>query len=487
MNAFTSERGITFPDVQAFVDRLNAMASGGGAPRGWLDPAETVVVARAPGRLDVMGGIADYSGSLVLEMPIAEAACVAVQRAREPVLDMVSLDPDGGGQRRVSVALGALGAGRAEGHGAARAWFTRDPAAHWASYVAGPVLVLMGERPLGWRGGLRILVRSEVPEAKGVSSSAALEVATMQAVAALFDIRLAPAELARLCQRAENLVVGAPCGIMDQITVASGRAGSLLALRCQPAIIEADVPVPDGIGLWGIDSGIRHAVSGADYASVRVGAFMGYRIIADVAGLPVTQADGTHVRIEDTRWGGYLANVLPSELARHFVDVLPETMDGAAFLERYGPTTDPVTTIDPDRSYAVHAATVHPIHEHFRVRAFARLLGRDPCAQTLLLLGELMRQAHASYGACGLGTAGTDRLVDLVTEAGPGAGLFGAKITGGGCGGTVAVLGRADAEGAVRQVAERYRGGTGPAPTVFAGSSPGSVSAGTFRLRASGE
>ena len=89
----------------------------------------------------------------------------------------------------------------------------------------------MRETPARLSGGLRILVDSRVPEGKGVSSSAAVEVATMRAVAALANYdELTGTELGRLCQVAENRVVGAPCGIMDQMTSALGRENELLAL-----------------------------------------------------------------------------------------------------------------------------------------------------------------------------------------------------------------------------------------------------------------
>ena len=87
-------------------------------------------------------------------------------------------------------------------------------------------------------------------------------------------------------------MVGAPCGIMDQMTSALGRTNKLLALLCQPAEVQGFVTIPDSIGLWGIDSGIRHAVSGSDYTSVRTGAFMGYRMIASLAALDVAATDG---------------------------------------------------------------------------------------------------------------------------------------------------------------------------------------------------
>lgn len=108
-------------------------------------------------------------------------------------------------------------------------------------------------------------------------------------------------------------------------------------------------------------------------------------------------------------------------------------MKGADFLERYGGTTDPVTRVEPGRTYTVRVAAAHAVYEHFRVRTFAELLGGAVTSEgRRLLLGELMYQSHASYSACGLGSEGTDRLVELVKEAGPARGLHGAKITGGG-------------------------------------------------------
>ena len=74
---------------------------------------------------------------------------------------------------------------------------------------------------------------------------------------------------------------------MDQMTVICGQAGHLMALLCQPAELRAPLRLPDGLAVFGIDSGIRHAVTGSDYTAVRVGAFMGYRILADLAGLAV--------------------------------------------------------------------------------------------------------------------------------------------------------------------------------------------------------
>jgi L-arabinokinase len=452
--------------------------------RGFFSPTEPVIVSRAPGRLDVMGGIADYSGSLVLQLPIAEAACVAMQLTGAPEWAIASLPTQQAAEPRVvSLDANQVRSLLANDYAHARDWFRQDAATAWAAYIAGVLLVLARERAVSIDTGVRIAVRSHVPEAKGVSSSAALEVATLRAACEYFPAALDGAEAARLCQMAENYVVGAPCGIMDQMTSAVGRAGELLALLCQPAEVQGFARLPDTVAVWGIDSGIRHAVSGSDYTSVRCGAFMGYRILAEQEGLPV-QADERPgvLRIRDTQWSGYLANVTPAVFEQRYAAHLPVSMRGDEFLQRFGGTTDQVTRVDAQRQYAIRQPAAHPIYEHARVRRFQDLLGHAPTDDVLTEMGDLMYQSHASYSACGLGSAGTDQLVDMVRTAGPAAGLFGAKITGGGSGGTVAILGRTSAHQRVQEIADQYSRTTGREVYVFTGSSPGAWNHTTIRV-----
>ncbi len=306
----------------------------------------------------------------------------------------------------------------------------------------------------------------------------------MQAVCGALGLRLDGPRMALLCQKVENVVVGAPCGIMDQMTSACGEQGRLLVLLCQPAEIGAAVTLPPDLAVWGIDSGVRHAVSGGDYESVRVGAFMGYRMIAELTGLQVEEAGPQQVRITDPLWGGYLCNITPSEWETLYRERIPISISGEDFLRRYKGTTDTVTTIDPNRIYPVRQPTAHPIYEHHRVRLFKALLEQAPLDQEKLqLLGELMYQSHISYSACGLGSPETDRIVALVREAGVSAGLYGAKITGGGSGGTVALLGHRDAGARVLEIAQRYGAEIGHDVTVLMGSSPGAAQFGVLTLR----
>lgn len=445
-----------------------------------FDGEQPAFLARAPGRLDVMGGIADYSGSLVLELPTAEATFVAAQASDDGQLQIVSL-ADEASPRVAVFALAELAA--LSDYDAARAYFHREPSTAWAAYMAGVLVVLARQLGVRYPAGLRLVAASRVPEGKGVSSSAALEVATMQALVGLLGLSLPGLELARLCQMVENHVVGAPCGIMDQITSALGHADHLLALLCQPAEVQQFVRLPDGVAVWGIDSGVRHAVSGSDYTSVRAGAFMGYRIVAELAGLrPIESEEAQVARFADPHWHGYLANLAPAEFETRFAPHLPDALRGDEFLRCYRATTDRVTRVDPQRVYAVRRPTAHPVYENARVRRFAELLACPADRTTLAQMGALMYASHESYSACGLGSAATDRLVTMVREAGPAAGLYGAKITGGGSGGTVAVLGRSDADAAVADLARRYALEAGRGGYVFRGSSPGACPFGVQRI-----
>jgi L-arabinokinase len=358
-----------------------------------------------------------------------------------------------------------------------------SPEQGWAAYVLGALVVLAREQHLALGRGIRLLVDSTVPLGKGVSSSAALEVAAMSALAAAHGLSLGARDLALLCQTVENRVVGAPCGIMDQMTAAAGERDRLLALLCQPAELLAQVPLPPELEVWGIDSGIRHEVGGTDYGRVRVGAFMGYRIVADALGFDVTPLSEGRVRIDDPQWHGYLANVSPAEWESTLRKVVPERMNGAAFLRQYVGITDSVTSVDAHRTYAVRHPTAHPIYEHHRVRRFRELMETGAGDEDRRIqLGALMYQSHASYSDCGLGSSGTDRLVSLVRDAGPAAGLYGAKITGGGSGGVVAVLARAGSRGAVEAIARKYVVQTGRAAVVLGGSSDGAARFGVVLL-----
>jgi L-arabinokinase len=151
-------------------------------------------------------------------------------------------------------------------------------------------------------------------------------------------------------------------------------------------------------------------------------------------------------------------------------------------LQRYAGITDPVTSVLPENDYPVRQATQHPVLEHHRVQSFARTIRNWKGPADGPELGELMFASHESYSSCGLGSPGTDLLVNLVRELSD-EGLYGARITGGGSGGTVAVIGRRGANAAINKLAARYRKQTNYQPLVISGSSPGAGIFGHLNLQ----
>ncbi|HEX4948027.1 MAG TPA: galactokinase family protein [Blastocatellia bacterium] len=459
------------PDGKAFLARLRNKY------RSFFAADVPLIIARAPGRLDVMGGIADYSGATVCEMPIAEAAFVALQ-PREDDTIRVRTTADVA-TNEVTISLRDLPIE----YEAARQQLTSDEATMWAAYVLGAFVVLACEGGMSLAAGANVLLDSAVPLGKGVSSSAAIEVATLRALTAAAGLDVSSHELAVLAQTVENRVVGAPCGLMDQLTSVFGEANHLLKIKCQPEGEITTLAIPDEVHFVGIDSGVRHAVTGASYGDVRVAAFMGYRMIADALDLKFEIRDLRTVRVDDPQYRGFLCNVPIEEFQERFIGRLPERMRGDEFLARFGGITDTVTDIEPSRSYAVRAATTHPVEEQARVLQFIASLAQPMTEENLMSLGALMYQAHASYSRCGLGSDATDALVEAVRQAGPARGVFGAKITGGGSGGTVAVLAKGELGLATAsEIAAQHARAFDINPYVFRGSSPGAAHVEPFLL-----
>ena len=122
-----------------------------------------------------------------------------------------------------------------------------------------------------------------------------------------------------------------------------------MALLCQPAEFQGTIALPGGLAVCGIDSGIRHAVTGATTAAVRVGAFMGYRVLADLAGLPRHAGRSRRGTCASTIRGGTATSPMCGRhvFASSTEATSPRRLTGDAFLDRYGGTTDPVTDVDP--------------------------------------------------------------------------------------------------------------------------------------------
>ena len=443
-----------------------------------------VVKASSAGRMDVMGGIADYSGSYLLQMPIREQTTAYLAWRDDDVIRVKSSSASEAGiPDEVSIEINTLiGSKQNFTFNDAREVLLKKPGGDWAIYIIGCLLVLANEKDLQLQGA-DIWIDSNVPFGKGVSSSAAIEVAVMMAIASSKELEIGRTELPILAQKVENEVVGAPCGLMDQIASYLGKQNSLLPIVCQPCEVYSPISLPQGINFLGIDSGIRHSVGGSSYGNVRIAAFMGYSIIAKELGL--TKKDLLKAA-ETNDWrqlpyGGYLSNISPSLFEERFKKLIPVQLGGREFIDTYGSTIDRITKVDADSLYSVLACTKHPIYENFRVRLFANLLRNytatddsEERVKCISLLGELMYQSHSSYNECGLGSEGTDKLVEMVRSKGADANLFGAKITGGGSGGTVCILSLGEeGHNNARIISEEYASTTKLEIKFFEGSSNG--------------
>ncbi len=456
-----------------------------------FQPGRSMRVSRAPGRLDVMGGIADYTGSLVCEATLARAAAVGLQERDDRQVQVFSFNLyDEHRPFTFRIPLDALAKQPIE----ALRRELGEPGRKWAGYLVG-CLFMLHEHGLvdladPSRMGMNLALYSDVPLGSGVSSSAAIEVATMMNLIDHFGIdrfQLGPMKVAEMCQAVENRVVGAPCGIMDQVSSCYGEAGSLLRMVCQPHELQPALYLPQGVRAIGINSNVKHSVGGPMYTRTRCAAFMGHKIILEKM-REMGRASGRELQEDPMR--GYLANLDPDDYKNLFRSYLPELIEGQAFLDRYGPTIDRATAAEPGAEYHVQHATDHHVLEARRVQNFVKFLEQASSSDgeqrraALDRAGHLMYASHLSYtNDAMLGAEECDRLVNLVRER-ERAGLYGAKITGGGSGGTVAVLADESegADEAIEAIMKEYGARTGLKCEAFLGSSSGAWHVGTTIL-----
>lgn len=392
--------------------------------------------ASAPGRLDVLGGVADYSGGLVLQTPVRAKTSVNL----EPIVEKhIELHSDGmpSGTMSLTQAGEILTTMQQRGLDQGGTLLRAAEIPHWCRYPMGCLLVLTLRKKWFPPSGASLRFASNVPEGAGVSSSAAIEIATLRVLAQWGKIVFAGTEMARIGQEAENHMAGAPCGLMDQLASAHGEPGKLLPIRCTPDVLEPAVSLPPNLTIAGWPSGVKHSVGGDAYGRARCAAFMGKRMLESACG----------------KTAPFLATI-PWETFEPLRDNLPETLSGRDFLESFGDVDDPLSQVRPQETYPVRAAASFPIEESRRSRRLLDLLARDtPNARKEM--GELLFASHAAYSAMGLGASETDRIVASLRSLGPSSGILGGRISGGGSGGTVVVLLQTEALPALEKTA-RY-------------------------------
>lgn len=350
--------------------------------RAFQDSAE--VVWQAPGRVNLIGEHTDYNCGFALPLALPQSITAAATRRDDGVLRFVSLQE----QDRFETHVGELEPQAMSG---------------WAAHPAG---VIWAMREAGHHiGGLDLLVDGTVPVGAGLSSSAALACATALAIANLHGVALDRPSIARLAQRAENVFVGMPCGILDQSASLLPRAEHALFLDTRTARTE-HVPLPltaHGLELLVINTRAEHRLVDGEYARRR----QTCEQAAVLLGVPALRDVALH-ELNDA------VAQLPDDVMRRRVR--------------------------------------HVVTENARVLDTTRLLRTDLIAD----IGPLLTASHTSlrddYEV-------TIPQLDVAVEAALGAGALGARMTGGGFGGCViALVPAAESQSCVTAVRNAFRG-----------------------------
>jgi galactokinase len=359
--------------------------------------ADPAFVARAPGRIEFIGNHTDYNGGPVIGASIDKAVWVAVR----PV--------EGERARLMSpIRVGIVEADLADPE-------RRNGPSSWINYPIGVYLSLR-RRGAAPTGGFEYAATSDLPSGSGLSSSAALELATAHALAALAGKSLPPKEMALLCQEAENQFVGVPCGVLDQGVSAHGREDSLVFIDCA-ALEFRTVPLPHGTCFWIFNTHKKHSLVDSMYAQRHAECRQAFEAI--------------HAALPEV---GSLASATETQLDSVASQLPPDVVKRAR----------------------------HVIGETARVHAVVGALASGDLAE----VGRAMFASHrSSQHLFENSVPELDHLVDLLEKT---PGVIGARLTGGGFGGAVVALTRGDfSEVDASKVSDGYESRFGSKPNIL--------------------
>ena len=443
-----------------------------------LNPAKPIWVGRAPARLNIMGGMAELSGTAVLETTCGIAALVGVQlRDDNQIVVHSSMGSQKNWTSPVLMQVETLfsnNASQAMDHFIKHR--TKDPHCQWTAIVHGMIAALMAEGLLTEIKGCTMIIHSDIPLNTGVGSSAAVEVAALIALCGAFDISLEPEQIPKLCQKMEQRLMNKSYSVMDQSVPALGKSATLHAYRYPPFHSIESIEIPEGLQFAGIFSGVPHKALSSIYEDTYLGAQMGAQIIYD------------HIRTnQKADLDHLLYNITPEAWQEKFSPLIPDGISGKKFIDTYRPHFGLQNQILPGKKYYPRLCTGHAVLENARTLKILKImrdLQKSLSENALMEAGELMIASHESHNNVFFKEPRkTDILVDLIKSFGPGKGFYGAKASDWGPGGTVTVLALKDTEAFFQKIIEAYELRTEQKAVITRGTSPGALECGVLTMK----
>lgn len=433
-------------------------------------PGSGGVLVRASIPLNVMGGIAECAGALLLHSMLAETVSVAVrpnaagqvlihwcepeQQDGAPPFHASITDFQTTGRQFLPAADIVERFGRK---------LSRPGLALLAALVEGLREGLLPPSEAGWRlGGVGCPGLSTVSAVK-----APLVTALLQAASTVAGVKADPRRIAEIAVTVQQDWLGWPVGVGDAHAATTDSAIGLLQFRSDARCSAGFINLPADLEIVAVDCGAEAADARLTNQRVRAAATMGRVLVQRIM---------EHDTGDLGRWTGHLSGLSMTDYVGRFRDRLPTKMKGREFLDRFGDPGDAQAPLEPGYLYKVRSRTEHMVYEHARATHFAELLSRGvrtSDSQAFVDAGELMYASHWSYGQrCGLGGVETDFLVSQLRQAGKERDILGAKACGRGCGGMVAVLMRATpvAEQSLAEVCGAYQQKMKQSPRVLRGA-----------------
>ncbi len=405
-----------------------------------------VAITQCPGVVDVMGGIGEDSGSLVITSTLAQCYLCAAWRIADPILKLRFQSQNGDGNPlEFQIPAEALNGADPETIAAS----CKQANAEWAGPSCLVVAQAFTDSLLSrFDGGLMILLQTDFADGLEFGRHSVQAAATIDAACSALAQPAERLVQSRTCATAVATLTGHD-GVRTAMTALTAPPdGSLLQLRFQPQSICQPFQLPPGIIVLAARTQLTRPTTNRRLVDTRACMEMGRRIIMDLQREDGMRADDATCR---------LSAITPAEYVERYRDRLPPKISGRAFTAKFGELRGLNGDLDPAATYKVRSRAEHHIYENRRVHEFATHLvraRRNNALDAIVQAGELMYASHWSHSQrCGIGGVEPDQLVTCIRKHGPKAGLFGAKVTAGGSGGEMVVLMR-DTEQAHAALAE---------------------------------